>query len=111
MTATRSTADAADSWVKGQAPHTQAQLARQEAWQRLLDVFRGRGLTEDELGRVSVIAEVAIDQVFSAYNLDDQACRERHPLVKDYAECSSLYGYALGLADGLAQGRAERQQA
>lgn len=79
------TADRADAFVR-----------RQALWSRLLDLFRHHRPTGDQLGQVSTIAEVAIDQVFSAYSLTEEQCRERHGLVKDYAECAALYGYVLG---------------
>jgi hypothetical protein len=79
------TADRADAFVR-----------RQALWARLTDLFRHHRPTEDQLGQVSTIAEVAIDQVFSAYSLTEEQCRERHGLVKDYAECAALYGYVLG---------------
>ena len=79
------TADRADAFVR-----------RQALWARLLDLFRHHRPTEEQLGLVSTVAEVAIDQVFSAYNLTEEQCRERHGVVKDYAECAALYGYVLG---------------
>jgi hypothetical protein len=79
------TADRADAFVR-----------RQALWTRLLDLFRHHRPTEDQLGQVSTLAEVAIDQVFSAYNLTEEQIRERHGMVKDYAECAALYGYVLG---------------
>jgi hypothetical protein len=84
------TADRADAFVK-----------RQALWSRLIDLFRHNRPTDEQLGRVSTIAEVAIDQVFSAYHLTEEECRERHGLVKDYAECSGLYGYVLGYNDAM----------
>ncbi len=79
------TADRADAFVR-----------RQALWSRLLDLFRHHRPTEGQLGQVSTLAEVAIDQVFSAYNLTEEQIRERHGMVKDYAECAALYGYVLG---------------
>lgn len=79
------TADRADAYVR-----------RQALWSRLHDLFRQHRPTEDQLGQVSTLAEVAIDQVFSAYNLNEEQIRERHGQVKDYAECAALYGYVLG---------------
>ncbi len=79
------TADRADAFVR-----------RQALWARLLDLFRHHRPTDDQLVQVSTLAEVAIDQVFSAYNLSPEQCTERHGMVKDYAECAALYGYVLG---------------
>ncbi len=79
------TADRADAFVR-----------RQALWARLLDLFRHHRPTDEQLVQVSTLAEVAIDQVFTAYNLDEEQCRERHSVVKDYAECAALYGYVLG---------------
>lgn len=79
------TADRADAFVR-----------RQALWSRLLDLFRHHRPNEEQLGQVSSIAEVAIDQVFSAYSLSNDQCAATHPLVKDYAECAALYGYVLG---------------
>ncbi|HEY8600353.1 MAG TPA: hypothetical protein VIL85_18095 [Thermomicrobiales bacterium] len=79
------TADRADAFVR-----------RQALWARLLDLFRHHRPTDDQLTQVSTLAEVAIDQVFSAYNLTEEQCDERHGMVKDYAECAALYGYVLG---------------
>jgi hypothetical protein len=79
------TADRADAFVR-----------RQALWTRLHDLFRRHRPTDDQLTQVSTLAEVAIDQVFSAYNLSEDQIRERHGLVKDYAECAALYGYVLG---------------
>lgn len=79
------TADRADAFVR-----------RQALWARLLDLFRHHRPTDDQLVQVSTLAEVAIDQVFSAYNLSPEEVAERHGMVKDYAECAALYGYVLG---------------
>ena len=79
------TADRADAFVR-----------RQALWARLLDLFRHHRPTDDQLTQVSTLAEVAIDQVFSAYHLSPEECTERHTMVKDYAECAALYGYVLG---------------
>lgn len=79
------TADRADAFVR-----------RQALWARLLDLFRHHRPTDEQLTQVSTLAEVAIDQVFSAYNLSEAQCDERHGQVKDYAECAALYGYVLG---------------
>ena len=79
------TADRADPFVR-----------RQALWARLLDLFRHHRPTEDQLIQVSTLAEVAIDQVFSAYKLSEAQQLERHGGVKDFAECAALYGYVLG---------------
>ena len=79
------TADRADAFVR-----------RQALWARLLDLFRHHRPTEDQLIQVSTLAEVAIDQVFSAYKLSEAQQLERHGGVKDFAECAALYGYVLG---------------
>ena len=88
------TADRADAFVR-----------RQALWSRLHDLFRRHRPTEEQLGQVSTLAEVAIDQVFSAYRLTEEQQNERHGGVKDYAECAALYGYVLGLHQGLALAR------
>lgn len=79
------TADRADAFVR-----------RQALWARLLDLFRDHRPTDEQLRQVSTLAEVAIDQVFSAHKLSEEQCQERHSEVKDYAECAALYGYVLG---------------
>ena len=80
-----STAERADAFVR-----------RQALWARLLELFRHHRPTEDQLSQVSTLAEVAIDQVFSAYQLSEAQQLERHRGVKDFAECAALYGYVLG---------------
>jgi hypothetical protein len=89
------TADRADAFVR-----------RQSLWSTLIDHFRHHRPDEQQLTQVSTVAEVAIDQVFSAYNLTDEQCRTRHGQVKDYAECAALYGYVLGYWQ--AQGERDR---
>jgi hypothetical protein len=79
------TADRADAFVR-----------RQALWSRLLDLFRRHRPTDEQLRQVSTLAEVAIDQVFSAYRLTEEQQVERHGTVKDYAECAALYGFVLG---------------
>jgi hypothetical protein len=79
------TAERADAFVR-----------RQALWTRLLELFRHHRPTEDQLTQVSTLAEVAIDQVFSAYKLSEAQQLERHGNVKDFAECAALYGYVLG---------------
>ena len=79
------TADRADAFVR-----------RQALWARLLDLFRTHRPTDEQLMQVSTLAEVAIDQVFSAHRLTEAQRDERHGGVKDYAECAALYGYVLG---------------
>ena len=79
------TADRADAFVRRQALYT-----------RLHDLFRRHRPTDEQLGQVSTLAEVAIDQVFSAHRLSAEQQVERHGGVKDYAECAALYGYVLG---------------
>lgn len=78
------------------ADRADAFLRRQALWSRLLDLFRQHRPTDEQLTQVSTLAEVAIDQVFTAYNLSEEQCAERHTQVKDYAECAALYGYVLG---------------
>lgn len=79
------TADRADAFVR-----------RQALWTRLLGIFREHRPTNEQLEQVSTVAEVAIDQVFSAHRLTEAQREERHGGVKDYAECAALYGYVLG---------------
>jgi len=86
---TRRTADRADAFVR-----------RKALWTRLLDLFREHRPTEEQLTQVSTLAEVAIDQVFSAHRLTEAQREERHGSVKDYAECAALYGYVLGYWQG-----------
>ena len=90
------TADRADAYVR-----------RQALWTRLHDLFRRDRPTEEQLGQVTTVAEVAIDQVFGAYRLTEEQQAERHGVVKAYAECAALYGYVLGYHQGLAAARAE----
>lgn len=78
------------------AERVDAFMRRQSLWARLLDLFRFHRPDEDQLAQVSTIAEVAIDQVFSAYKLSEAQMLERHGGVKDFAECAALYGYVLG---------------
>ena len=80
-----STSERADAFVR-----------RQALWSRLLDLFRHHRPTEEQLSQVSLLAEVSIDQVFSAYHLTEAQQLERHGGVKDFAECAALYGYVLG---------------
>ena len=82
------TANAADAFIR-----------RQSMWNRLIGLFKSERPSEEQMGRVSTIAEVAIDQVWTAYNLPQERCVELHPLVKDYADAAALYGYVLGLAE------------
>ena len=89
------TADRADAFVR-----------RQALWSRLHDLFRRHRPTDEQLYQVSTLAEVAIDQVFSAHRLTEEQQVERHGGVKDYAECAALYGYVLGYW----QARQELQQ-
>ena len=77
-------------------------LARQALHQRLINSFKDRTPDDRELAVVSHLAELAIDRVFAAYHLDASTAAERHALVKDYAECATLYGYVLGFAAGRA---------
>jgi hypothetical protein len=86
------------------AERVDAFVRRQALWARLLDLFRTHRPTDEQLAQVSTLAEVAIDQVFSAHRLTDAQRAERHGGVKDYAECAALYGYVLGYW----QGRQER---
>lgn len=83
--ANRRTAARADAFVR-----------RQALWSRLLLLFREHRPTDEQLTQVSTLAEVAIDQVFSAHRLTETQRAERHGEVKDYAECAALYGYVLG---------------
>ena len=78
------------------ADHADAFVRRQALWARLLTLFREHRPTAEQLGQVSTLAEVAIDQVFSAHRLTKAQGEERHGAVKDYAECAALYGYVLG---------------
>lgn len=80
-----STAERADAFVR-----------RQALWARLLDLFREHRPTDEQLGYVSTVAEVAIDQVFGAHRLSEAQQAERHTGIRDYAECAALYGYVLG---------------
>ncbi len=78
------------------AQRADAFIRRQALWSRLLDLFKHHRPDEATLAQVSLLAEVAIDQVFSAYRLTEAQQLERHGAVKDFAECASLYGYVLG---------------
>ena len=78
------------------AASADAFVRRQALWARLTNLFRQHRPTEDQLTQVSTLAEVAIDQVFSAYKLSEAQQLERHGGVKDFAECAALYGYVLG---------------
>jgi hypothetical protein len=103
-----STADAADDFIRQQrdaasAAAAAAQRQRQACWDELIGLFRTARPDDTALGKVSLIAEVAIDQVFSAHRLDGEAAQREHGKVKDYAECSALYGYVLGMADARRQ--------
>lgn len=86
----------ARSLAEQQEHSERARNKRRNLWDELLSIFRHRRPVEDELTEVSTIAEVAIDQVFSAHKLSEQQQIERHGDVKDYAECAALYGYVLG---------------
>jgi hypothetical protein len=85
-----------DRLVETTAARADAFVRRQALWARLLDLFRHHRPTDDQLIQVSTLAEVAIDQVFSAYKLSEAQQIERHGEVKDFAECAALYGYVLG---------------
>ncbi len=78
------------------ADHADAFVRRQALWAQLLILFREHRPTAQQLGQVSTLAEVAIDQVFSAHRLTEAQREERHGSIKDYAECAALYGYVLG---------------
>lgn len=78
-----------------------AQLRRQAVWSRLLQVFKEHRPDEEALSLVSTLAEVSIDQVFGAYKLTPSQMVERHGAVKDFAECAALYGYVLGMHNGV----------
>lgn len=91
----RMTSNRADAFVR-----------RQAIWSRLLDLFRHDRPTEDQLAQVSTLSEVAIEQVFSAHHLSQEQQEAQYSGVKDFAECSALYGYVLGYH----QGRAAAQQ-
>lgn len=78
------------------ADHADAFVRRQALWSRLLALFREHRPTAEQLQQVSTLAEVAIDQVFSAHHLTEAQREQRHGDVKDYAECAALYGYVLG---------------
>lgn len=82
------------------AAAAQGFIQRQALWKHLLNIFHHNRPTEDDLSRVGTLAEVAIDQVFSAYRLTANEQQERHSAIKDYAECAALYGYVLGLHEG-----------
>lgn len=71
-------------------------VRRQALWSRLVDLFRHHRPDEAQLSQVSLLAEVSIDQVFSAYHLTEAQQLERHGAVKDFAECAALYGWVLG---------------
>jgi len=77
-----------------------AYLRRQAAWSQLLQLFRDRRPTTEELELVSTLAEVGIDQVFGAYRLSEAEQLARHGAVRDFAEASALYGFVMGLAMG-----------
>lgn len=89
------TSDRADAFVR-----------RQSLWTRICDIFRHERPNDAELGRVSIVAECAIDMVFSSRNLTNEQCEQQYTAAKDFAECSALYGYVLGRAEGLALGEA-----
>lgn len=92
----RATADVAESYIR-----------RQAVWSALRNLFREERPTDQQLGQVSTLAEVAIDQVFAAYKLTEEQQIERHGTVKDYAECASLYGYVMGYHQGLTAARGQ----
>jgi hypothetical protein len=99
-----STADAANAFIhQQQDAATAAQRQRQECWDELCGLFRQPGLDTDALTRVGTIAQVAIDQVFGARHVEAGAAQGVFDQVFDYAECSALYGYALGMADARKQ--------
>lgn len=78
------------------ALHADAWLRRRGLWGQLRAIFRDSQPTEVELGQVSTLAEVAIDQVFQARDLGEGQQAALYGTVKDYAECAALYGYVLG---------------
>lgn len=79
------TADRVDTFVR-----------RQAIWSRLLGLFRHHRPDEAQLTQVSIVADVAMDQVFQAYKLSEAQQLELHGTVRDYAVCGALYGYVLG---------------
>ncbi len=85
MTARSDTSDQADSFVR-----------RQSLWACLQHLFREQRPTPAQLAQVATLAEVAIEQVFSAHRLPEAQRDERHGQVRDYAACAALYGYVLG---------------
>lgn len=87
------TANRADEFVK-----------RQGVWQRLTDIFRRKRPDEAALTQVSLIATVAIDQVFDALHVDAAEQATLFPVVKDYAECAGLYGWVMGREAGFQEG-------
>lgn len=80
-----------------------AQTDRQKAWDALKGFFASEQIDDANLRRVTIIAQVAIDQVFAAYKLDPEQQSIRHGEVFDYAEVSSLYGFVLGMQVARAQ--------
>lgn len=95
------TGDAANAFLSAQRdPHEQELQERKRVWDGLLAIFRDRRPDDLELTQVSLIAEVAIDQVFSAHRIAGDDAVKLHPQVKDYAECASLYGFVMGMALG-----------
>ena len=85
MTATGDTSERADGFVR-----------RQALWACLVRLFREHRPDRAQLAQVAMLAEVAIDQVFSAHRLPQAQRDERHGQVRDYAACAALYGYVLG---------------
>ncbi len=85
MTATGDTSDRADGFVR-----------RQSLWSCLVRLFREHRPDRAQLAQVATLAEVAIEQVFSAHRLPEAQRDERHGQVQDYAACAALYGYVLG---------------
>jgi len=76
---------------------------RQALWQELLGIFRHERPDDAALARVSTLAEVALDQVFAVRGLSDDEQATVCGMVRDYAECGTLYGYVLGMADARRQ--------
>lgn len=97
------------------ADHAEAYVQRQGIWTQLKSLFQRDRPTEAQLTQVSMVSEIAIEQVFGALRLTEVQREALYPTAKDYAECAALYGWQLGreqarreLAAQAARARAEQ---
>lgn len=100
LTTTETPPDAFAKLLRETAPP--APLPEVQQRRRLSDeiraIFRRAQPTDDEMTEIARLAEIVVDRVYADKRVTQEEGDRIYSDVKDYAECASLYGFALGYA-------------